>query len=137
MFRRSFACLLLVLAGTASSYAAPHSGLAPADEYFGRMKMSILEIRNRLHDAAIRVGSDPAHADAQLGSFRWLEDAIEDWGNKYPQDTWLPGTMVALDRLYARLHSAGAHAQQARILAWVHRHYAGSSFERAVRVAVR
>lgn len=41
--------------------------LAPADEYFGRMRMSILGSRLAL-----------------------VDDALRDWRAHYPRDTWLP-----------------------------------------------
>ena len=34
--------------------------VAPADEYFGRMKMSILGIRNEIHDLTLKIGFEPA-----------------------------------------------------------------------------
>ena len=127
----------MVLACTGVSYARPHSGLAPADEYFGRMKMSILGIRNSIRDANISFSGDPTSVARTLTACHWAEDAIEDWGNKYPDDSWLPGMMLSLGHLYARIHGAEAHLQETRMLVWVHAHYRGSKFERAIRIAAR
>lgn len=137
MLHRCLGCVLFVLACTAFAAARSHPGPAPADEYFGRMKMSILGIRNGLHDTTLRVGFDPRHAATQLGTCRWLQDSIEDWGDKYPNDSWLPGTVFGLERLYERMHSVAARAYQRDLAAWVHRHYRGSRFERAFTIAVR
>jgi len=134
---RLFACALLVLACTSGLRAQPRAGPAPADEYFGRMKMSVLGIRNGLNDTALRIAYDPRHAASRLAACRWLENAIEDWGDKYPRDAWLPGMILALEHLYMRIHTAGARSWSAHLLAWVHRHYRGSHFERIARIAAR
>ncbi|MGH7736901.1 MAG: hypothetical protein ACREMP_03370 [Candidatus Tyrphobacter sp.] len=98
------------------------------------MKMSVLGIRNGIRDAALRVGYDPRNGASQLGACRWIENAIEDWGNKYPHDSWLPTMTIALERIYARIDTAQSHAQARRMLAWIHRRYRGSHFERVALV---
>ncbi|HLJ84987.1 MAG TPA: hypothetical protein VKT51_12510 [Candidatus Eremiobacteraceae bacterium] len=71
--------------------AAAKPVVAPADEYFGRMKLSILGISNTIHDTKLREGFDPVHAAAYYDKLSLAEDALEDWSKKYPHDTWLPG----------------------------------------------
>jgi hypothetical protein len=138
MFCRSLAALLFVLSCTTPiAHAGVHSTLAPADEYFGRMKMSVLGIRNGLRDAGLRMTSDPGDAASQMSACHWLQDSIEDWGDKYPQDTWLPGMTLSLEHLYALIGTADGRAQEASILAWVHLHYPDSRFEQTVRIAVK
>jgi hypothetical protein len=102
--------LLAILVGAAAASPAQAAGhrsahvrLAPADEYFGRQKMSILEIRNRLSDLArravdLRNAGDVPHEAALT------EDALHDWERKYPGDPWLAKDLSALARLYARIH---------------------------------
>jgi hypothetical protein len=133
---RSLVCVVMVLACTTMLRAQPHAGLAPADEYFGRMKMSILGIRNGLRTELSRM-SDPRGAASGLAACHWLADAIEDWGKKYPRDNWLPGVLVSLERLYARVHTPSARAQAQRLLAWAHRRYDASPSERPVRLGTR
>lgn len=116
--RRPLVALVLVLACTSVVRAQPHSGLAPADEYFGRMKMSVLGIRNGLRDTSLRIAYDPRHAATQLAACHWLENAIEDWGNKYPHDTWLPGMVAQLERIYARIHNTQGRIHAARLRSW-------------------
>jgi hypothetical protein len=70
------------------------SRMAPADEYFGRMKESILEIRNRLNDLDGLTGGE---ISGRMSELRDLRDAILDWKHKYPLDPWLP-------RMLERLH---------------------------------
>ena len=120
---RVFLVATLVLVCTGSLCAQTHGALAPADEYFGRMKMSILGIRNALRDETAKVTGDPRHASAQLASCRWVEDAIEDWGRKYPHDTWLPTSIASLERVYVSIHTTRARTEAARLGAWARRRY--------------
>jgi hypothetical protein len=82
-------CTILVAAFAQAAAANPV--VAPADEYFGRMKLSILGIGNIMHDTKLREAYDPAHASDNYTKLAFAEDALEDWAAKYPQDTWLPG----------------------------------------------
>lgn len=116
--RQPLVALILALACTTIVQAQPHSGLAPADEYFGHMKMSVLGIRNGLHDTSLRIAYDPRDAASQLSACRWLGDAIEDWGDKYPQDSWLPEMVTQLEHLYARIHTLQGRWGAAHLRAW-------------------
>ncbi|HUA09737.1 MAG TPA: hypothetical protein VMA98_10725 [Candidatus Acidoferrales bacterium] len=96
------------------------SGPAPADEYFGPFKESVLEIRNRLvafeHDA-------DRDLRRSLRGIDTLEVTIEDWYRKYPHDPWIPQFARRLTRVYARAHDthdwrcarAGRMARRARL----------------------
>lgn len=88
-----------------STNVSAHTRLAPADEYFGRMKMSVLEIGNRLHDLTRRCDANPV---MQAGSIAHdsglIEDAIRDWQRKYPADPWIPKDMTSLERIHVKLH---------------------------------
>jgi hypothetical protein len=82
-------CTILVAAFAQAAAANPV--VAPADEYFGRMKLSILGIGNIMLVTNLREAYDPAHASDNYAKLALAEDALEDWAAKYPQDTWLPG----------------------------------------------
>jgi hypothetical protein len=86
------------------------SGIAPADEYFGRHKMSILEIRNRLSAVDSRRDSELRGDRGVVRRLDDLEDAMVDWQHKYPRDPWLPSFLARLLRDYHRA-SAGADAR--------------------------
>ncbi len=64
--------------------------LAPADEYFGRMKMSVLGIRNALDGLERRAAGGERNVASMSGMLALVDDAISDWRAKYPRDTWLP-----------------------------------------------
>ncbi len=95
-----------VLPGTvALAHSRPSAGalssMAPADEYFGRFKESVLEIRNRL-DAFDRASDDEMLEGGTIHALGDLWNAISDWRRKYPRDPWLPGAMRRLRRDYER-----------------------------------
>ena len=52
--KRTLLALALALSFVAPAIAAPTANLAPADRYFGRLKMSILGVRNSLKDLSER-----------------------------------------------------------------------------------
>lgn len=55
--------------------AAPAARVAPADEYFGRLKMSILGIRNTLKDLAQKADYDPSNPEQIFGSANFVAPA--------------------------------------------------------------
>jgi hypothetical protein len=64
---------------------------APADEYFGRTKMSYLGMNNTFRDSAISSGehtTDPAI----INKVSLAEEALEAWARKYPRDPQLART---------------------------------------------
>jgi len=64
---------------------------APADEYFGRMKMSYLGMNNTFRDASISSGDRTT--DTKIAAkIALAEDALEDWSRKYPRDPELART---------------------------------------------
>lgn len=91
---------LFVSVGT-SARAGVHD-VAPADEYFGPFKQSVLEIRNRLA-AFEREGDEDLPRD--IHGIDTLEVTIEDWYRHYPRDPWIPGFVGRLIHVYQRAHS--------------------------------
>ena len=90
--------------------AAVQVRVAPADEYFGRQKLSILGINNTIHDTNLRIGFDPAHAAKYYGQLATVQDSLLDWARKYPHDTWLPGRAYYLSHVFWQLHSTDGDA---------------------------
>lgn len=96
--------------------------VAPADEYFGRLKLSILGIRNTIKDMGFKVDADPAHKMA-LNAIALTEDAMHDWEKKYPKDSWIPPAILSLERLYAKVDSDEARLHAKYTMAWLVRDY--------------
>jgi hypothetical protein len=99
------------------------SRLAPADEYFGPLKISILGIRNMLRDQGARLAADPAKADAVFGMIGYVELALRDLERKYPEDTALPGSIYRLERLYAALPQPAALDKADQTERWLFERY--------------
>ena len=113
--------------------AAPKCKLAPADEYFGRLKMSIIGIRNTIKDQGLKIDVDPGKAPSTLGAIALTEDAIHDWQRKYPCDTWLPPTLYALQRFYLKIHTHDGVRRVHATYAWLRHDYPKSRFARVAQ----
>ena len=108
--RSSIFCFLLTMLTLAGGLCAPApaaaaSRVAPADEYFGRLKMSILGIRNELRDLETKAYYRTSRRGALIGEATFIEDAMRDWSAKYPGDPWIPGFRQRLHRVYVRIAS--------------------------------
>jgi hypothetical protein len=111
----------------------PKCRIAPADEYFGKLKLSILGIRNTIKDQGLKIDYDPLKADSTLGAIALTEDAIRDWQHKYPCDTWLPGTLYALEHFYLKIHTDDGVKRVHATFAWLRRDYPKSKFVQIAR----
>jgi hypothetical protein len=109
-----------VVASAPVNVSAHHGAKAPADEYFGRLKMSILGVRNVVYDIDAR--ADSASEDIAANFCHKLilaEDSLRDWQAKYPDDTWVPKFGYAMLKDYETIdsdmvadesHAASIHA---------------------------
>lgn len=132
------------LCATPPAAARPHHRVtrsvirvAPADEYFGRLKMSILGIRNQLHDLSLRLAFAPDKSEDVLGSAAMVEDAMRDWEHKYPADPWLPKSVYELTSLYANVHTAHGHTNASRCLRWLLGRYGRTRYGALARAQIR
>ena len=96
--------------------------LAPADEYFGRAHMSILEIGNRLTDTTYRA-THGVVASSLLSPTELTEDAMRDWARKYPGDPDLPLDAARVVHLYTLLQTANGRAHMHSAYAWLAARY--------------
>jgi hypothetical protein len=64
---------------------------APADEYFGRAKISYLGMNNTFRDSAISSG-DHTTDPGIINRVAFAEEALDAWANKYPRDPQLART---------------------------------------------
>ena len=113
--------------------AAPKCKIAPADEYFGKLKMSILGIRNTIKDQGQKVDVDPDKAPTTLNAIALTEDAIHDWQRKYPCDGWLPGTLYSLQHFYLKIHTDDGVKHVHATFAWLRHDYPKSRFVQIAR----
>ena len=113
--------------------AAPKCRVAPADEYFGKLKMSILGIRNTIKDQGLKVDVDPTKAPSTANAIALTEDAIHDWQHKYPCDSWLPGTLLGLERFYLKIHTDDGVKHVHATFAWLRHDYPRSNVVQVAR----
>ena len=133
---------LVALSASAASAATPEPApppvvphvvilkykVAPADEYFGKLKLSILGIRNTIKDMGLKADADPGHAAAVvMGAISLTEDALHDWEKKYPQDSWIPAAILSLERLYAKVDSDAARTHAKLVMTWLVHDYPKSA----------
>jgi len=95
--------LLIATSFAAPALAQPTANLAPADRYFGRLKMSILGVRNALRDLAARADDHPEDAEHVFDKAVLVEDALHDWQAQFPRDPWIPKYAYTLAQLYGKL----------------------------------
>jgi hypothetical protein len=108
------------------------NSVAPADEYFGPTKMSVLGIRNTVQDTQIRASGDP---DRMMGKY-WTtlvlaHQALDEWARRFPHDSWLPRNAFLMARLFDHVHTAEGDAAAADCRSILFRNFAGSWFARA------
>jgi hypothetical protein len=109
-------------------YAITVVHVAPADEYFGRLKMSILGIRNQLHDLDMKLQYTPEKSEDVIGSAAMVEDAIRDWERKYPADPWLAKDVYQLTVLYARIDTDHGRQVEAHAMHWLLGRYGKTAY---------
>jgi hypothetical protein len=106
---------------------------APADEYFGQMKMSILGIRNELKTLVQRIDNDPVSSESDIHTAELVEDALEGWASKYPKDSWLPDACVQLETVYGHVAALEGKLHLARFVMWMHAHLKDTPVEQKAR----
>jgi hypothetical protein len=111
----------------------PRVGLAPADEYFGRLGLSVLGVRNKVKDLGLDADTHPEHDRAVLGGALWVEDAMRDWAKKYPLDRWLPRYAYALEEMYERMPGDIAHRRAIKQVAYITAYFPHTLYARVGR----
>jgi hypothetical protein len=113
----------------ASSPAARQAAvllLAPADEYFGPLKLSILGIRNTIHDLGARYDVNHEIAHQTYTSAQLTERAIHDWEHRYPRDGQVPKAIYLLQRLYTKVLSEESRRSATATARWMFADYPSS-----------
>ncbi|MDB5093299.1 MAG: hypothetical protein JWO85_1400, partial [Candidatus Eremiobacteraeota bacterium] len=64
---------------------------APADQYFGKMKISFLGMNNTFRDAAIMSGDHTVNASI-VSKVEFADDALQEWARRFPRDPQLART---------------------------------------------
>lgn len=126
--KRFVLALALACSFAAPALADPMSNLAPADRYFGRLKMSILGVRNQLKDLAVRAETRPEDAEHIFDKAVLVEDALHDWQKHFPRDPWIPKYAYTLAQLYGKLDMDDARVRKNDTLDWLTAAYPESEY---------
>jgi len=100
--------------------------LAPADEYFGPLKQSILGIGNTIRDLGWRYDVNHDIAPQTIASAALTERAIRDWQQKYPHDHGVAQAIFRLQRLYARIVTDQGRVKAQATATWLFTAYGNS-----------
>jgi hypothetical protein len=104
------------------------SDLAPADEYFGKMRLSVV----RMHHEVFALKDDLHHRRQRISAIAHeaddISDACYEWARRFPKDRWVPRTAWELATLYEELPGADARDHAITLLDFLRDHYGDSSF---------
>ena len=100
---------------------------APADEYFGKLKLSYLGIRNIVHDINVE-GDSPLALPRQMGRIDAAHSAMLDWAEKYPRDNWLPRYMLSFAKMLQSKGQPFMDGTAVDLLFYMTNRYAGNRF---------
>ena len=108
--------------------------LAPADEYFGHQKLSVVRIHHQVFALKTELQYRHRHPDAIENEADSIADAYFDWASRYPNDRWLPRVAWELATLYEELPGLAAQAQAYTFLALISQRYAQTIVGRSAAV---
>ncbi len=131
--RRILLALLLGISFAAPASANSFANLAPADRYFGRLKMSILGVRNQIKDLAARADAHPEDAEHVFDKAVLVEDALRDWHLHFPRDPWIPRYAYSLAQLYGKLDMDDARVRRNDMLDWLNATFPESEYAQLPR----
>jgi hypothetical protein len=117
----------------AAPVVASSAHCAPADEDFGKLRLSILGVRNNISDTATRLDRGAVDVQSTLEHLALVEDSLRDLEAKYPQDGWLPRMVLDLHRVYRRIGTEEAVLRSVDVASWLLRAYPGSREAQALR----
>jgi len=92
---------------------------APADRYFGKLKMSALRVRYETMQLKKRHETHELSGDQTIHLLVLTEDAFDDWSRQYPKDPWLASTGFAIAHLYEELPSKLARDRAVKLFVYV------------------
>jgi len=98
------------------------------------MQMSILGVRNSLHDLSAQMDASPESASHVYDKAVFVEDALHDWARQFPADPWLPKYAFALADLYRKIDTEDARVRKNDTLDWLIVTFPTSEYARMGRI---
>lgn len=106
---------------------------APADRYFGRLKMSALRIRYETMQVKVRYETHKLLPEQAEHLLDLTDDAFEQWARLYPKDAWLASTGFAMAALYSEIPGVQAREHAVTLFVFVKSHFPTSSYAASSR----
>ena len=106
---------------------------APADRYFGKLKMSGLRIRYETMQVERRYWAHELLPDQALHLLLLTEDAYREWASAYPEDSWLASTGYRMAQVYEELPGTAARDRAVALLGYVKSHFPKTAYAQKSR----
>src|SRR5437660_9143559 len=117
--------------------AASPSDNAPADKYFGRLRMSALRIRYEIAQLKSRYDNHTLLPENAMHLAGLTAEAYYDWAGRYPKDGWLGSTGVNLAHLYEDLPGSSARSAALKALTFVKSHVSSTNYSKQAATELR
>ncbi|MGC9992474.1 MAG: hypothetical protein ABSD52_08785 [Candidatus Cybelea sp.] len=124
---------MLIIAGLLVSLAVTS---APADEYFGKLKMSALRVRYETMQLKKRYETHQLLPEQTEHLLLLTQDSFDQWAAHYPKDPWLASTGLLIATLYAELPGTDASGHAITLYVFVKSHFPHSSYATSSRAAL-
>jgi hypothetical protein len=108
---------------------------APADEYFGKMKLSFLGIDNTFRDQAVRAGDHTVDGSV-INRVDLANDSLRDWRRKYPMDPQLARSLFLGAKVYLKIWTTVAQQQAANLLLELRNKFPTTFFGKQAKVSL-
>jgi hypothetical protein len=94
--------LVFAAASFGIAFSASKADYAPADAYFGRMKMSYLGINNTFTQQ--QAWARPHSTDPNIiNKVKWADEALQDWQKRYPRDPQMARSYFLAQQMFKML----------------------------------
>ncbi len=129
---KTIALVALILAAVSNV-----SENAPADRYFGKLKVSALRIRYEILQLRPRYETHKLLPE-EAEHLAFLDgDAFYAWAASYPHDAWLASTGYMLAQFYEELPGSDARNQAVRALSYVKVHFPKTTYAKEAVASLR
>ncbi len=109
---------------------------APADEYFGKLKLSNVGIRNIIHALAVE-GDSPLALPMERTRIMGVQTAIVQWSDKYPRDPWLRRALLTFAQVLVTKHDAETDGIAIGMLLRAEQQFNDAAYDRTVDARLR
>jgi hypothetical protein len=106
---------------------------APADRYFGQLKMSTLRIRYETMQLKKRYETHELLPDQALHLLLLTQDAFAQWAALYPKDPWLASSGYDMALLFEELPGETARDHAVGLFVYVKSHFPNTSYAQKSR----